>query len=174
MHARPPLAATAATASTSVPGNADSLLSQVAPAQLVTAQLVTAEIITAEAERLYPGGGVVCHEIGPDWALATRLAHPSDIRPGEYISGPTQFAVADHALWFLSFVVLGRIEPMAVTSELSIRYLRPAKGTHIWAKATLDSVGRRQMVGSVRVWAEDQFDRPSSIAQGTYVFPAER
>lgn len=134
---------------------------------------LTAEIIDTATTRLFPGIGVRCHSIGPGWALAQRDALPSDIRPGEYISGPTQFATADCALWFLAFVALGRIEPMAVTSELSIRYLRPAQGTHLWARATLDSLGRRQLVGTVRVWAEDQADRPSSIAQGTYVFPPQ-
>lgn len=135
---------------------------------------ITADLITAEAGRLYPGCGVECHQVGPDWVLAHRQARPDDIRPGEYISGPTQFATADSALWFLAFVVLGRIEPMAVTSELSIRYLRPARGSRLWARASLDSLGRRQMVGSVRVWAADRADRPSAIAQGSYVYPAPR
>jgi len=61
---------------------------------------------------------------------------------------------------------------MALTSELSIRFLRPAQGSMLWARATLDSAGRRNVVGTVRVWVDDREDRAVSVAQGTYVLPA--
>jgi acyl-coenzyme A thioesterase PaaI-like protein len=98
---------------------------------------------------------------------------PDSIRPGGYISGPTQFALADGVLWYLVFGATERIEPMAVTSELSIRFVRPALGNVLWARATLDSISRHKMVGSVRVWVDDRPDRPSSIAQGTYALPRQ-
>ena len=93
------------------------------------------------------------------------------LRPGGFISGPTQFAVADAALWYLAFGALGRIEPMALTSELSIRFLRPAQGSVVWARATLDSVSRRNVVGTVRVWVDDRDAKATSVAQGTYALP---
>ena len=76
----------------------------------------------------FPGTGNRCIEIGSDFAVAAYDVQPSDIRPGGFVSGPCQFAIVDCALWFLAFVALGRIEPMALTSELSIRFLRPAQG----------------------------------------------
>ena len=75
-------------------------------------------------------------------------------------------------LWYLVFGAIGRIEPMALTSELSIRYLRPAQGEVLWARAMLESAGRRNVVGTVRVWVDDREDKPVSTAQGTYVLPA--
>ena len=81
------------------------------------------------------------------------------------------FALADAALWYLTFTVIDRIEPMALTSELSIRFLRPAQGRVVRARADLGTATRRSVVGSVRVWMDDQVDRPSAIAQGTYVLP---
>ena len=93
------------------------------------------------------------------------------IRPGGYISGPTQFAIADGALWYLVFAAIGRVEPMALTSELSIRFLRPAIGAVLWARATQEVAGRRQVVGSVRIWTDDNEQRPCAVAQGTYVLP---
>lgn len=119
----------------------------------------------------FPGAGASCAELGDGWALASTAVPGSAIRPGGFVSGPTQFAVADAALWYLTFTVIGRIEPMALTSEMSIRFLRPAQGATVWARADLASATRRSVVGSVSVWTDDHRDRPSSVGQGTYVLP---
>ncbi len=119
----------------------------------------------------FPGTGNECVELGPTTALAQRTVDAGLLRPGGYVSGPTQFALADAALWYLTFGAIGRIEPMALTSELSIRYLRPAQGSVLWAQATLESAGSRSIVGSVRLWCDDRGEKPSSVAQGTYVLP---
>ena len=125
---------------------------------------------TLEAE--FPGMSHACHEIGEDYAIGRQPIDPTILRPGGLVSGPTQFAMCDGALWYLTFAVLGRIELMAVTSELSIRFLRPAKGSVLWARATLDKPGRRTIVGTVRVWCDDDDGRPTATAQGTYVIPS--
>ena len=121
----------------------------------------------------FPGSIIDCVEVGASHAVARMAVEPESIRPGGYISGPTQFALADGVLWYLVFGVTERIEPMAVTSELSIRFVRPALGAVLWARATLDSISRHTMVGSVRVWVDDRPDRPTSIAQGTYALPRQ-
>ena len=71
----------------------------------------------------------------------------------------------------VTFVAIGRIGPRALTSELSIRFLRPAQGERIWARADLATATRRSVVGSVSVWMDDRSDRPTAVAQGTYVLP---
>ena len=120
----------------------------------------------------FPGSPNLCTELGDGYAVASRGVDPAELRPGGFISGPTQFGLADAALWFLVFAAIGRVEPMALTSELSIRYLRPAVGDVLWARATLDAAGRRNVVGTVRVWVDDREDKPTAVAQGTYVLPA--
>ncbi len=109
--------------------------------------------------------------MGATFAVARRVVDESELRPGGFVSGPSQFGIADAALWYLVFGALGRVEPMALTSELSIRFLRPAQGTVLWARATLESAGRRSVVGSVHVWCDDRSDKPSATAQGTYALP---
>jgi acyl-coenzyme A thioesterase PaaI-like protein len=69
------------------------------------------------------------------------------------------------------FGAIGRIEPMALTSELSIRFLRPAQGSVLWARADLESAGRRNVVGTVRLWCDDRIDKITATAQGTYALP---
>ena len=120
---------------------------------------------------LFPGSDNACVELTATTAVARRAVSDAELRPGAFISGPSQFALADAALWYLVFGATGRIEPMALTSELSIRFLRPAQGSVLWARATLDVAGRRNVVGTVRVWCDDREDRSTATAQGTYVLP---
>ncbi|MGA7759413.1 MAG: PaaI family thioesterase [Ilumatobacteraceae bacterium] len=120
---------------------------------------------------LFPGSNNSCTELTPSMAVARRDISDEELRPGAFISGPSQFGLADAALWYLVFGATGRIEPMALTSELSIRFLRPAQGSVLWARATLDVAGRRNVVGTVRVWCDDRETRPTATAQGTYVLP---
>ena len=131
---------------------------------------VTPEAINAMLSQMWPGVQVRCVEVGRDTALAAIEPRPEDIRPGGFISGPTQFSAADSALWFLVSGAIGRVEPMALTAELSIRFLRPATGARLLARATLERRGRTQVVATVRVWTEDE-KRPCSVAQGTYTLP---
>jgi len=121
--------------------------------------------------REFSGSANECVEIGDGYALARLIASPESLRPGGFISGPTQFGLADAALWYLTFAAIGRIEPMALTSELSIRYLRPAIGEVLWARASLEAAGRRNVVGTVHLWVDDHDHRPTATAQGTYVLP---
>ena len=113
-----------------------------------------------------------CHAISRQHVIVSIVVPASSIRPGGFICGPTQFALADLALWYASFGVIG-LEAMALTSELSIRFLRPAKGNMLWARADLNSIGTRQIVGTVTAWTDD-FATPSSVSQGTYVLPRQR
>jgi acyl-coenzyme A thioesterase PaaI-like protein len=136
-----------------------------------TPLLPTAAAVTEMIEQLFPGSNNTCEAIGADFAVARREISEAELRPGAFVSGPSQFGLADAALWYLVFGATGRIEPMALTSELSIRFLRPAQGKVLWAKATLDVAGRRNVVGTVRVWCDDREHKPTATAQGTYVLP---
>jgi uncharacterized protein (TIGR00369 family) len=127
--------------------------------------------VNAMVRDAFPSSENLCTELGDGYAVACRRVDAVELRPGGFISGPTQFGLADAALWYLVFAVIGRIEPMALTSELSIRFLRPAVGDVLWARATIDSAGRRNIVGTVRIWPDDRPHKPTAVAQGTYVLP---
>lgn len=133
--------------------------------------LPSVDAVNAMIGELFPGSNHVCTELTSTSAVARRDVSDAELRPGAFISGPSQFGIADAALWYLVFGATGRIEPMALTSELSIRFLRPAQGSVLWARATLDVAGRRNVVGTITVWCDDRTDRPSATAQGTYVLP---
>ncbi|MET0662783.1 MAG: PaaI family thioesterase [Ilumatobacteraceae bacterium] len=127
--------------------------------------------INRMVDELFPGSNNSCTDVGATFAVARRDVEQAELRPGGFVSGPAQFGLADAALWYLVFGATGRVEPMALTSELSIRFLRPAQGRVLWARATLESAGRRSVVGSVHVWCDDRTDKPTATAQGTYALP---
>lgn len=135
---------------------------------------VDVDAINEMVRASFPGTGSRCLELGTDHALATLDVAEADLRPGELVSGPTQFGLIDCALWFLTFVAIGRIEPMALTSELSIRFLRPAQGRRLLCRADLESVSRRSVVGTARVWCDGAPGRVTATAQGTYALPLPR
>jgi len=132
--------------------------------------MITPQMINDMLEKSWSASRCVCTEVGPQYATASLTPEASDIRPGGYISGPVLFAVADAALWFLCFGASERLEPLALTSDLTIRFLRPARGKTVFARADLNKVGKRSVVGTVTVWT-DAHDTPSAIAQGTYILP---
>ncbi len=131
---------------------------------------VSPEEVNRFLAEAFPGTGNECVVLGSRHAVGRAIADPARFRPGGYISGPTQFGLADAVLWYALFGAVG-IEPMAVTSELSIRYLRPAIGSMLYARADLHSVGQRSVVGTVSLWVDDRSDKIVSVAQGTYIRP---
>jgi len=132
---------------------------------------VTPESIEAYIAEVWPAamGTTNCLEVSGRHAVVSRPVDSASIRPGGFVSGPTQFSIADAALWYACFGAVGLVA-MALTSELSIRFLRPAVGSEIFARAELNSVGRRTVVGTVTVWTDDEA-KPTSVSQGSYVLP---
>lgn len=132
-----------------------------------------AEIINAFVADCFPELGSLCLDIGEEFAVAEYDMTGIARRPGGYISGPDQFRLADAALWFLTFSAIGRMEQMSVTSELSIRYLRPAVGERLFARAQLESQSRRSFVGTVSLWCDEDQTKRVSVGQGTYALPLD-
>ena len=131
---------------------------------------VTPEEINTFLEQAFGGMSNRCIEVGDTWAVARHEADAAMLRPGGIISGPTLFGLCDGVLWYALFGAVG-IEPMALTSELSIRFLRPARGQAVLARCDLNHIGRRSVIGTIRCWVEDEPDKTVAVAQGTYVRP---
>jgi uncharacterized protein (TIGR00369 family) len=91
---------------------------------------------------------------------------PGMLRPGKLVAGPTLMSIADTAAYTLILAHVGP-ELMAVTSTLTINFLRGAKPGDIHADAELLSLGRRQAVCDVRIWTESP-DRLAAQATVTY------
>jgi len=117
---------------------------------------ITRPLITAMEE----GRAVVRLDINKD-----------HIRPGGYVSGPTQMGLADQAAYAAIFTKLG-IVPMAVTSNLNINFLRPCKGDWVEADAQILKLGRTLAVTEVNVRGSSS-DKVSSQSIVNYSLPLD-
>src|SRR5689334_12998022 len=102
-------------------------------------------------------------------ARVRRTFNPRSLRPGGTISGPTMMALADFALYVAVFSAAGP-EPLAVTTNLNINFLRKPARTDLIAQARLMKLGKRLAVGEVTIWSEGEED-PVAHITGTYSIP---
>ena len=96
----------------------------------------------------------------------------ADLRPGGTVSGPTLMQLADSASYAL---VLGHLgdAALAVTTSLSIDFLRRPVGPELVADCELVKLGRslvvcRVVLASAAKGADPDPDRPEAIANVTY------
>ncbi|MBX7195615.1 MAG: PaaI family thioesterase [Sandaracinaceae bacterium] len=103
-------------------------------------------------------------------AATLRLAfHEDQLRAGGTLNGPTLMTLVDTALYAAVLSYVG-LEPLAVTSDLTFRFLRKPAPAPLVAEATLLRVGKRMAVGEVRV-RSDGSDDLVVHATGTYALP---
>ncbi|WP_084419317.1 PaaI family thioesterase [Henriciella litoralis] len=105
-------------------------------------------------------------------AIMRMDASEQHLRPGGYISGPTQMTMADSVTYMAIFTRLG-IVPMTVTSNLNMNFLRPCIGSAVIAEARLLKLGRTLAVAEVEIRAEGS-EKVASHAIVTYSIPAAR
>jgi uncharacterized protein (TIGR00369 family) len=91
------------------------------------------------------------------------------LRPGGVISGPNLMSLADVAAYALVLAHVGEVL-MAVTSSLTMQFLRGAVPGDLHAEATLLRLGRRNAVCDVRLWTESP-ERLAAQATVTYALP---
>lgn len=108
-------------------------------------------------------------EIPPHGARLRMDYHPSQLRPGGTISGPAMMTLADFAMYA---AVLGAIGPvgLAVTTNLSINFLRKPEPRALFADCRLLKLGKRLAVGEVTITSEGS-DEPVAHVTGTYSIP---
>jgi uncharacterized protein (TIGR00369 family) len=95
--------------------------------------------------------------------------HQSQVRPGDTVSGPTMMALADTAAYALVLSAIG-LQPMAVTANLAIFFLRRAGPNALTAQARMLKLGRTLAVCDVLITA-DGADAPCAHATVTYALP---
>ena len=91
------------------------------------------------------------------------------LRPGGTIAGPAQMALADIAMYGLVMSRLGRVD-LAVTTSLSINFLRRPAQAAITAEGRLLKLGRRLAVGDIILRSRGQRE-PVAHAVVTYSLP---
>lgn len=105
----------------------------------------------------------------PGRAIQRLEVREEHLRPGGYVSGPTQMGLADSAA-YMAVMTLTGMEPMTVTSNLNINFLRPCIGDVVIADATVMKIGQALAVMDVDIRIEGA-DKAASQAIVTYALP---
>lgn len=94
---------------------------------------------------------------------------PTQLRPGETVSGPTMMALVDTAAYALVLSAIG-LQPMAVTTNLTISFLRMAGPNPLIADARMLKRGKALATCDVLLFPEGQAE-PCAHAVVTYALP---
>jgi len=100
-----------------------------------------------------PGSRAVIADVQPGKITMRLQGGERSLRPGGVVSGPTLMALADSAVYALVLAHIGEV-PMAVTTSLTMHFLRPAKPGVVMAEARLLKLGRRIATADVAIWTE--------------------
>ncbi|MEX0924289.1 MAG: PaaI family thioesterase [Rhodovibrionaceae bacterium] len=115
--------------------------------------------------------GLRIDELGKGTAKVTLPFTPSQLRPGGTISGPSMMALADYAMYVAVLSMIGRVE-LAVTTNLSINFLRKPPPSDIQADCRLLKLGKRLAYGEVWIHSpEGHGEDPVAHATVTYSIP---
>ena len=114
----------------------------------------------------------IIESVGPRTARVRLKADQDHLRPGGTISGPAMMALSDATMYVAILASIGPVA-LAVTTSLSINFLRkPAPGDLI-ADCTLLKLGKRLAVGEVSIHGEGD-DEPVAHCVATYSIPPNR
>ena len=111
-------------------------------------------------------------EIGQNSAIAMYPFNSQMIRPGGTLSGPTIMGLADAAMYA---AILGRYgaEEMAVTSQMTINFLRKPAARDLRAESVILKAGKRSVFLEVRLFSEGETELVALVT-GSYALPAPK
>lgn len=121
------------------------------------------------------GHAVGNFEIEKLWRGGCRLRQRYDkrgLRPGGTLSGATMMALGDFAMYLAVLSAIGWV-PLAVTTNLSINFLRKPPPGDLIAEARLLKLGKQLAVGEVTIRADGGEDVVAHVTS-TYSIPAVR
>ena len=142
------------------------------PAPALNAEEIVKLLEAEFPQGFYPGSGLHVERVRYGEARVRRNYSEKHIRPGGTISGPTMMELADFAMYVAVFSAIGA-QPLAVTTNLSINFLRKPAQTDIVADARLMKIGKRLAVGEVTIFSEGVAE-PVAHVTATYSIPQAR
>jgi uncharacterized protein (TIGR00369 family) len=113
------------------------------------------------------------YEIDELWYGGCRLRHPfseNSLRPGGTLSGTTMMSLADFAMYIAVLSAIGWV-PLAVTTSLTINFLKKPAARDLVAEARLIKLGRRLAVGEIGIRSAGE-EALVAHATSTYSIPA--
>jgi uncharacterized protein (TIGR00369 family) len=142
------------------------------PAPALNADEIAKLLHEVFPQAFFPGCGLTLERVEYGSVRVRRAFHEDHLRPGGTVSGPTMMELADFAMYVAVFSAIGN-QPLAVTTNLNINFLRKPGATDLIADAKLMKVGKRLAVGEVMLYSNGS-DEPVAHVTATYSIPAQR
>ena len=136
--------------------------------------VLTVEELTAFLDAVFPQirGEAAIEAVGPMTARMRLTPAERHLRPGGTLSGPTMFMLADVAFYVAVLAMIGR-EPLTVTTNLSINFLRKPAPADLVAEARILKLGRSLAVGDATLFSAGT-EGAVAHASVTYAIPPKR
>ena len=103
-------------------------------------------------------------------SVKLRIAE-TDLRPGGTVSGPSMFLLADVTFYISVLAAIGK-QPLAVTTNCSINFMRKPNPNDLIADARILKKGRSLIVGDVLLRSSIE-DLTVAQASFTYAIPSK-
>ena len=130
-------------------------------------------LLTAEfPEAFHSGSSLSILRIGHGSAKLRHAFRPKSLRPGGTISGTTMMLLADAAMYVAVLASIGWV-PLAVTTNLSIHFLKKPGPRALDAECRLLKLGTRLAVGEIAIRSQGE-DELAAHATSTYSIPPIR
>lgn len=132
---------------------------------------MTADAINRFLQEAFPHGAPPIVEAADGRTARLRIRYQeSQIRPGGTLSGPTMMSLADTAMYALILSAVG-FEPLSVTTNLSINFMRKPAPADLLAQARMMKLGRALAVGDVEIMSAADPQALCAHAVVTYSIP---
>lgn len=123
-------------------------------------------------QAFHDGSGLAIEQVTRGACRVRQAYQERFIRPGGTISGPTMMALADFAMYVAVLSAIGPV-PLAVTTNLTINFLRKPAQRDLLASARLLKLGKRLAVGEVAINSDGAEDLVAHVTS-TYAIPEQK
>ena len=120
-------------------------------------------------EMFHAMSGYLIEDVWYGGGLVRRRYDPTSLRPGGTVSGPTIMALADFTMYVAVLSAIGWV-PLAVTTNLTINFLKRPAARDLLAQARLLKLGKRLAVGEVGIRSDGEEDLVAHVTS-TYSIP---
>ena len=147
-------------------------MSKAKPAPALNAGEIEKLLAKEFPQAFFDGSGLSIEKVEFGDIRVRKAFHEKTIRPGGTISGPTMMELADFAMYVAVFSAIGP-QPLAVTINLNINFLRKPAQADLLADAKLMKVGKRLAVGDVWLYSDGEAE-PVAHVTSTYSIPQQK
>ncbi len=114
--------------------------------------------------------GLRLETITDEYVVMRAEVNQQHLRPGGTVAGPVMMGLADAAVYALILSRIGPVE-LAVTTNLSINFLRKPKPADLLARASMLKLGKRLAIAEASIYSEKLDSEPVAHVTATYSIP---